>query len=354
MERGSGVDPRQARGQVAAGVAPRGEIWLADALRALHVLGGSDAARRRAVLRALGLVSSAVRAPQADADPPTTVPPAVASAPATGGSGGDRPPSNATTPGPRARPVTGAARRSRRPAGGPPLPESGRQVVAYESALPAMGELVPLARSGAGSGRTRPPFTPLLTPSTARSVLQLLLAQSAPTGPVDVRELVRATAAQRLRTVPRERVRALPQSVQVLVDRGDGMELFSRDQADVVQRLDRLVGSDRLDVRYFADAPLRGCGPSGVWTWTRYSLPPLHSTVLLLSDLGLGTGRLSSASAGRAEWEEFAAVLSWQSRRVVALVPLSARRLPHWARRLFSTVTWDRSLTVPRAGTTTS
>lgn len=127
------------------------------------------------------------------------------------------------------------------------------------------------------------------------------------------------------------------------------MELFRRDQRDVVERVRRLVGPDRLEVLYFADAPLRGCGSGAVWTWKPYRLPPARSTVLLLSDLGLNSRWLSPAPSARSDWVRFAAVLSWQGLRTVVLIPLAVARVPSWASQLFFTVSWDRSLTAPKA-----
>jgi hypothetical protein len=127
------------------------------------------------------------------------------------------------------------------------------------------------------------------------------------------------------------------------------MALFTQDQDHVVQQVRDLVGTDRTVVAYFADSPLRGSGDGPPWTWRRYEPPVRETRILLLSDLGMGRSRIDPQTAGRAEWEKFADLVTQHECQVTALVPYPARRLPRWMARLFAVVSWDRSLTAGRA-----
>jgi hypothetical protein len=184
--------------------------------------------------------------------------------------------------------------------------------------------------------------------------LQLLLERQTADGPVDVVKLIRLAATLRVSTVPLRHVPTLRFGVQILVDGGDGMAPFAADQDHVVRQVRDLVGAERTEVRYFANAPLRGVGYGPVWTWTDYRPPAPGTPVLVLSDIGLGGWWLDPARAERSEWEEFARVIVGHGCELIALVPYPAARWPAWLTRRFAVATWDRRLTAGRAQRTRS
>jgi hypothetical protein len=192
-----------------------------------------------------------------------------------------------------------------------------------------------------------PDHIPLLPPASTRAVLQALLAQESLDGPVDHAALVEAASRHLLVTLPRSTVPTMRFGVQVLVDQGDGMAPFARDQVHLVQQVREVAGADRVEVRYFADAPQRGAGEGPLWTWTEYRPPAPKTRILLLSDLGIGGLPWSPGRSTRTEWESFADLARWHSCDVVAMVPFP--RWPTWASGLFTVVAWDRTLTAARA-----
>src|SRR5262249_19045645 len=79
------------------------------------------------------------------------------------------------------------------------------------------------------------PHLPLFAPRSMREVIAALAATLAPIGRIDLLRLVRTAArGHPVRVIPRKARRTLCYGLQLLVDIGEGMEPFSRDQATFV------------------------------------------------------------------------------------------------------------------------
>ena len=192
-----------------------------------------------------------------------------------------------------------------------------------------------------------PPLEPLLTPRWTRSILTALLALEVDEGPPDVRRAIeRLVRRESLHRLPREPLRALRRGVQVLLDRGEGMELFSRDQAHLVGSLERVMGCSRMEVLNFVGCPSRGAsrGPrSPRPRLPTYQPPAVNVPLLLVTDFGIGA---TLDSAGEEEWLAFTHEMHRRGHPLFALVPYPPDR---WLRRLqgqIRIVSWDRSTTV--------
>jgi hypothetical protein len=149
-----------------------------------------------------------------------------------------------------------------------------------------------------------------------------------------------------LTTLPRRTLPTLRLGVQVLVDHGPAMQLFSRDQVHLCERIEALVGKERTEVLRFAYAPLRGAGKGPIWTWHRYQPPPRGSAVLVLSDCGEIGPPADPRTSTRTEWQDFAALVRHHGARPLALLPLPARRCPAWLSAAMPVIAWDRRTTV--------
>jgi hypothetical protein len=306
------------------------DIWLGDVARAFDAVGARTPEARATVARLLGFdVRPDTGADVAGRTEQTWPVP-------DGGEAALQPASEVSQPPP-------AARRGRGGGGGPQRVE----LVGYD----------PVARVDDGKEQlpptpeewlsATPDHIPLLPPASTRAVLQALLTQESLDGPVDHAALVDAAARRRLAALPRSAVPTMRFGVQVLVDQGDGMVPFARDQVHLVHQIREVAGADRVEVRYFADAPQRGAGDGPLWTWTEYRPPAPKTRIVLLSDLGIGGVLWSPSRSARTEWESFAELARWHRCDVVALVPYP--RWPAWASRLFTVVAWDRTLTATRA-----
>ncbi|WP_328678018.1 hypothetical protein [Streptomyces sp. NBC_00343] len=223
-----------------------------------------------------------------------------------------------------------------------------RPVRVETTAIPAV-PLEPLARPG---GKQPPlPYMPLFVPRWTGAILRTIASRRVDDGLVDVAALVDIIARGRpVARLPRLPVPTLRYGLQVLVDRGSGMQPFRRDQNHLVQEIRSVVGEALVEVGYFSDFPLRGTGPGPRWTRTSYRPPEPGRPVLLLSDLGIGGPHADPRRSTRAEWEEFVGLVSRAGCTVVALCPYPQQRRPHWLARLLPVIGWDRTTAAGRSG----
>jgi hypothetical protein len=190
--------------------------------------------------------------------------------------------------------------------------------------------------------RPIPFHLPLLPPRRSRALLAAGLATREADGPVDLESMVESLARARLvPELPRRSWPSLRRGVQVLVDIGESMEPFTRDQREVAGQVRRLAGRAMVRELAFRCCPVRGAGEGPIWTWGDYEPPP-RTPVLLLSDLGIGGPALATDRPAPDEWRAFVDRVRAKRCSVVALVPFPARRWPGWVSRSFTAVVWDR------------
>ncbi|MEV2210086.1 hypothetical protein AB0H86_00960 [Streptomyces sp. NPDC050997] len=308
-------------------------IWFGDLARAVTAVGRSDPETLRAVADLLGVSAPA---PGEQAVPPEE--PAAELLP----------PLPPPALGPRAD-------------GAPEIPRTSAAVPAVSATVSGAGPrlLTPVARaprppvvwttpSLATASRTgRPvPRQSLLAPRSASAIVQAAASRREPDGDVDIARAVdRLARGLPLRSLPRRPAPTLRFGVQVLVDRGIGMQPFHRDQDDLVSRIRNTVGQDTTQVLHFEDSPLDGAGPGGRWTWRPYESPAPGTRVLVLTDLGLG-GPAYRRRDGRAAWECFFDRLTRARCAAVVFLPYPRRRRPAWATGRVRLVPWDRRTTV--------
>jgi hypothetical protein len=297
------------------------DIGLGDLARALCALMPEDAATRERIARLLGFdIREGVR----QEEPPSRP--------------GFRPPVS-----PQPTPAPAAAEPEK-------FPLQRIEPVAVERPRPSHRFLdaPPLDPPGASPRRRHPPvFEPLLAPEWTRSLLAAALSTRAPDGPIDLPRLVDMAARCRpLREIPFLPEPTLFRGVQVLVDLGEGMEPFARDQAYLVDEIRRAMGEELTTVFHFRDNPLREAGAGPLWTWGPYRPPNPGTPALVLTDLGIGGPAIHPDRSTEEEWLTFARQLAERSCPLVVLVPYPERR---WPRRLAQEIillSWDRTTTV--------
>lgn len=297
-------------------------IWLGDLLRAI----AAGAEPRRAA-EMLGLVQESTETTAAE---PATV--------AAEGESAVPPPSPAPaeSTGTVEPPATGLR-------DVPMLPELRREPAGVTEWAP--GPSLPLP----GIDQSPEP-TPLLAPRTTAAVLHALLATLTADGEPDIAAISDLWAQGRpVRTLPRHPRPTLRFGVQVLVDVGEAMELFARDQHDLVTRIRAVAGVETTSVAYFADVPTRGTGPRGRRTWRDYTPPSRGSRVLLLSDFGIGGPAFHDRRGTPAEWREFVTSVRRAGCSPVGLVPYPPSRWPTWLSASMPVLLWDRATTAGRA-----
>jgi hypothetical protein len=321
----------------------RPRIWIADAVRALEVARTED--ERARVLEMLGLTGGVPRT-----DPPVT-PPACPSVPEPSDEAGAEADADAAREKPGAAPDDD-------PPPGPDAEDRGESAdrtaelpllrpARVEATAAPRAPVEPLARPT--PDRVPLPHLPLLVPRWTGAILRAMLSRQVCEGPVDIPALIDTLAHGRpVARLPRRPVPTLRYGVQVLVDRGAGMQPFRRDQDQLVGQIRTVVGTGLVEVGYFSDLPQRGTGPGARWTRTRYTPPERGRRILLLSDLGLGGPPDHPHRGTRADWEEFVGLVTRAGCGAVALSPYPPERWPAWMTRLLPLVTWDRTTTAGR------
>jgi hypothetical protein len=188
-----------------------------------------------------------------------------------------------------------------------------------------------------------PAHVPLFSRNSVAAITAELVGRYVDDGPVDVAATVALLSrALAVHSFPRQRRRSLRFGAQILVDRGDSMRPFARDQDDMVRQLQRSAGN--VEIWYFRAAPQRAMRmPFGKSQPYR---PPSHGTpVLLLTDFGAVSQLNCRPTATRREWSDFLTSLRQHGARPVGLVPYPRSRWPAWLASELPLVSWDRRTT---------
>jgi hypothetical protein len=187
---------------------------------------------------------------------------------------------------------------------------------------------------------------PLFEPRWSRAILSTALGVQAPIGRVNIREIAEEIARGRpLRRLPRLPGHALAPFVEVLLDVGDSMMPFMQDQGQLISALQKVAGADNMRVLKFTGSPLSGAGTDADEVWPEYSFPARGTSVLLLTDFGIGHPTTTNTRARPQEWRQFAAELRRRKIGCTAFVPYPRSRWPRELTRGFRTVEWDRTTT---------
>ncbi|MDN0196561.1 hypothetical protein [Streptomyces sp. S.PNR 29] len=314
---------------------PEGENWIGDMARAMTALPSLDAAALHKVAAMLSLRQTSPAQTRNRVKQGTA-----AAEVASRAEPHSQPP-------PRQRPDQQNTRARREPA--PPM--SLLVPLGTELAVQRAWTEPVLAETPARRTVTRGVYQSLLPPRSEPAILRQLLSRRVYEGPIDVeRTLTILTSGQYVSYLPRHPVRTLRFGVQVLVDIGDGMELFLRDEEELLNRIAAVAGRHACDVRYFADDPMYNGSGAG-WTWKPYTAPPLGTRVLVLSDFGRHRIPRSRTGADPGTWQKVVTMLHRAGCLPVALTPLPQSLQPQWLRTLMPVLTWDRTTTAATAYT---
>jgi hypothetical protein len=203
------------------------------------------------------------------------------------------------------------------------------------------GAVLPAAARGEGAP---PPLAPLLTPQWSRALLATLARSWVASGEVHLHRLVTAIAdRQPLQRVPRIATPTVRRGLQILVDVGEGMTPFARDQSSLVAAARRVVGDESVSVLRFIGSPLSRCWREKRPKAIDYRPPAAGTPILLLTALNIGSGPAAQDISSDDEWLAFAALVRHAGCPVTALVPYGSDRWPDSLRRALPIVAWDRT-----------
>jgi hypothetical protein len=186
----------------------------------------------------------------------------------------------------------------------------------------------------------------LLTPLWQAEILRELLSTNVDTGMIDVLKLVQLVASQRpIERMPRTPYRTLLGNVEVLVDTGDGMEPFARDQDELMGSIRKLVGNAVRFLKY-RDCPLAGCGVGSLPTWTTYVPPAIGTPIVIAGEFGVASSFGRARRRLETDWLRFLAMAEDHDCQVIGLTPYPKSRLPRSLSNRMTVVHWDRATTI--------
>lgn len=204
--------------------------------------------------------------------------------------------------------------------------------------------VVPLAQGKAEDTLPRPAFEPLLRRAGERAIVSTLLRVRRRTGPPLLADLIEAAARMKqLSNLPAS-WQATVGGVDVLLDVGDNMQLFRRDQEWLLSLIRRVVGEGRVTLFSFSGSPARGVMSETDMAFVPYAPPRTGWPVLILTDMGIGARTSGHEVVPLSEWRDFAKRIRTSQCHLIALVPYPRRRWPKVAG--IDIVQWDRSTSV--------
>jgi hypothetical protein len=313
----------------------RGPISIGDAIRAVVELRPRDEATADAIRALLGIDREEQIDSFAGIGPwkPST-PDAVASAPVPS----DRPltslgATQVTTAQPQGAPMIDLDVRLARTGAGPPPAPEWADAKADDMDVTARGKA--------------PPPSPLFRPPRGRAILSTTLATVINEGDIDLERVVEMLASgQMLSSLPRLPSLTLRRGVELLIDRGPGIDPFRGDVEWLVRNLDDILSDDQLEVSSFAGCPLRGVGSGARQTWVPWTSTRPGTPLVVVTDLGIGGLATDRDRASAGEWLRFAHRVRDSGRELIALVPYEAGRWPPLLSRAMSIIHWSERASV--------
>ena len=197
----------------------------------------------------------------------------------------------------------------------------------------------PLPPSGPEDSAPSLPWEPLFNLQWSRAIISTMARIRTPAGPPDVETLVAAAAERQPMFSLPATVLETASGADVLLDVGDGMAVFGRDQADLLQLMERVLGGGCVSAYRFWGSPMRGVISRFSFEPQTYHPPPEGWPVVLLSDLGIGAGMAAPAAQ---EWRDFANLVNSAGCHLIALVPYPPRRWPAGITSCMDVLYWDR------------
>jgi hypothetical protein len=186
------------------------------------------------------------------------------------------------------------------------------------------------------------PPQPPLPALTARASLGTVAATRRATRRLDVRKLIRRAAQLQPFSPPPllAELRTAP-ALQLLVDRGEGMEPYAADVRFLVRQLTDVAGRDRVERHTFVRTPLEGVDPDPFSDEAEPWRPAAAGLVIAITDLGAG-GPLGSVDRGSArEWCRVAETAAQHGDLLRVLTPFGPGSVPDELTGIADVFGWD-------------
>jgi len=159
---------------------------------------------------------------------------------------------------------------------------------------------------------------PLFNPQWARAMISTMARIRIRSGPPEIESLVAAAAEQQPMLSLALSISETASGADVLLDIGEHMAVFSREQARLVHMMRRVLGRGVVSTFRFLGSPARGVLGQSTSGFEAYRPARPGWPVIVLTDLGIGAG---AAAAPSSEWLQFSHLVRSGGCHLLALVP---------------------------------
>lgn len=185
----------------------------------------------------------------------------------------------------------------------------------FEKQADRIRSAVEIRPASFAAGTDRPDFRPLFLDRWFQGIFTAVLGVKVLSSEIDFRKLERYVVQEEFFTqLPFKTRTKLVKGVYVLLDRSESMQPFWRDQAELIKRLHRMLGTELVQFSWFEYDP-----NSRHILWRNPRQFRIETPVLLVTDFGRGK---APAAAQTMDWEP------WQR---LILEPAQSSRSPVFA-----------------------
>lgn len=216
--------------------------------------------------------------------------------------------------------------------------------MAFEQAFEGQAERIRNAAeirpASLAAAATRPEFQPLFLDRWFQGIFTAVLGVKVLSSDIDFRKLERYVIQEEFFTqLPFKTRTKLVKGVYVLLDRSEAMQPFWRDQAELIERLHRMLGTAMVQSSWFEyDANSRRI----IWPTQRQFR--INTPVLLVTDFGCGKAPAAARAMNWEPWQKLILEPAQSSRSpVFALIPAAKNLWPATLSRFIDcALLWDR------------
>lgn len=193
-----------------------------------------------------------------------------------------------------------------------------------------------------------PKYQPLLRDEWFRGLMSAMLATPRASKDIDWRVLKKRLAnGQPLDRLPWRQQSTLERGVQLYLDRSDSMQPFWHDEKELINRLQRLLGSRNVQVRWLEIDPWVSTGSRLKWHSPPPSQLPIETPLLIVSDFGIGEKLFGEGVMGLEPWLPLLDLAKNHNCPVIALVPTPESFWPNKLKQLIpNAFVWDHDTSI--------
>jgi len=184
---------------------------------------------------------------------------------------------------------------------------------------------------------------PLFNPQWTRAMISTMARIRTRSGPPEIEGLVAAAAERQPMLSLALSISETASGADVLLDIGEHMAVFSREQARLVHMMRRVLGRGMVSTFRFLGSPARGVLSQSTSDFEAYRPARPGWPVIVLTDLGIGGG---AAAAPSSEWLEFSRLVRSGGCHLLALVPYPPARSSADLASSMHIIEWGRATSV--------